>query len=485
MYTTAPFQPARFTSEGKIVLNQVEISYKTVCEDTVFYSETGKPLASIFSYSYFRTDVAHPEQRPVLFIFNGGPGASSMMVHGGCFGLKRVKYPDSCEDYPTLPPYEVIDNPDCLLDIADLVMVDPIGTGFGCLLDETEEKRFLGIDEDAEALVMFVNQWLARYHRFSSPKYLVGESYGCTRAATAAAIAFMGGKKRSYTFVFDGIICIGNTISVAKYFNMGPPVEKAVEALPTMAAIHWYHNHPSDQSVEDFVREAAEFAATEYLQALFLGEDLPQQERTRLVEKLRYYTGVSEKYLMDHDLQLERISFRSELLSARNEVISIVDGRFKRKAHAPFCLEGTPGYSMDATMQRYGPLFRGGLEALFRFLNIEFDRPFVPSVSFGTELQKHPRWNFETAQFVSGQRLYQAMHGVPCMRTFFINGWYDLCTQNGIIWHTMSHCHLPKERTFFKGYPSGHMAYLGEENVKAVSRDIRVFLLGGDPTANS
>lgn len=479
MYNMAAFQPARFEAGGTLTLNGQTVPYKTICEDNLFYDEQGTPIATIFSYSYFRSDVADPTDRPVLFCFNGGPGASSMVVHVGCFGAKRVRYPQSTEDYPSLPPFEVIDNPDCLLDVADLVMVDPIGTGFGLLLDEASDKRFYGIDEDAEALVNFVCHWLTKYHRWGSPKYLVGESYGCTRAATAAAIACCGSKTRSYDLTFDGVIFIGNTVTVTRYFNKGAPVELAVEAFPTMAAINWYHNHPTEQGLKEFVAEASSFATKEYLVALYRGESLQEAEREEMKQKIMYYTGVSSEYLDVHDLRLERNSFCADLLKEKHKVVSVLDGRFTRDTFQPECTEGKAGYSADATMQRFGAFFQAALyDTLFPALGIrDFERSFVPSCSFGTELVPGSRWNFETITLISGERLSVAMQTVPGMRAFFVNGWFDLCTQTGVVWHTMNHLHLPSERTFFKGYPSGHMAYLGEDNVKSVSQDIRRFLL--------
>ena len=483
MYNTASFSPARFTAGGALVLGGQRVAYETVCEDNVFYGEDGRPIATIFSYSYFRTGIQDPARRPVLFCFNGGPGASSMMVHAGCFGAKRVQYPASTEAHPALPPYPVIDNPDCLLDAADIVLVDPVATGFGLLLDETSGEHFFGIEADAEALLSFISRWLTKYRRWNSPKYLVGESYGCTRAATAAGIAVSGGPARSYNIAFDGVVLIGNTVTVAKYFNRGAPVEPAVEALPTMAAIHWYHHHPTGQTVEEFAAEAAEFAATEYLVGLYRGEALTGGAREALKKKLQYYTGVSTEYLEARDLRLERFSFCTELLKDQGKAVSLMDGRFTRPLCQPRCAEDLPGCPSDAAMERYSPFFRGALNGeIFDALGLQdFDRSFVPSCSLGTELVPGSRWNFETGQLISGDRLALAMRTTPGMRTFFANGWYDLCTQTGIVWHTAAHTHLPAERTFFKGYPAGHMAYLGEENVRCLASDIRRFINGQAP----
>ena len=206
------FKPARFESKGTITLRGNEIPYHTVSEDNVFYGKDGKAIASIFSYSYFRSDVEDASRRPVVFAYNGGPGSSSMYVHAGFLGARRITYGEP--DRPSaFGPFEVIDNPDCLLDIADLVLVDPVGVGYGVLIDEEEGKNFLGIEEDAEALLSFIEAWTRRYNRSLSPKYLVGESYGCTRSATAAGIAANGGKERAYGVAFDGIVMIKEAVN--------------------------------------------------------------------------------------------------------------------------------------------------------------------------------------------------------------------------------------------------------------------------------
>ncbi len=485
MYNMDHFQPTCFRSSGSVELNGQAVPYETVSEDNVFYDESGNPIASIFSFSYFRANIEDASSRPVLFCFNGGPGASSMMVHAGCFGVKRIAYPASTEEHPSLPPFKVIDNPNCLLDIADIVLVDPIGTGFGLLLDESAGDRFLGIDEDAEALVVFIHRWLTRYRRWNSPKYLVGESYGCTRAATAAAIACSKGSNHSYHITFNGIIFIGNTVTVAKYFNRGAPVEAAVEALPTMAAINWYHKLRSSQPLGEFAAEAAAFASGEYLTALYKGESLSGQEREDIKKKLMYYTGVSEAYLDARDLRLERVSFCRELLKDEGKVLSIYDGRFTRPVFQPECRESEGGFYSDAASERYAPVFQAALcGEIFDSLGIrDFDRIYVPSCSYGTELVPGSRWNFETAQMTSGERLSFAMHCTPGMRLFFINGYFDLCTQTGILRHTLRHTHLDPSRVCLKEYPSGHMAYIGEENVKNITGDIRAFLSGRNPEA--
>lgn len=339
MYTTEKitadtFEPARFEADGELELNGKVIPYHTVSEDNVFYGKDGKPIASIFSYSYFRSDVEDRSSRPVIFGFNGGPGSSSMFVHAGFLGAKRVVYEET--DRPTaLPPYEAKDNPDCLLDIADIVLVDPVGTGYGLLIDDKEASTFFGIERDAEAFLVFVEKWLHRYNRWLSPKYIIGESYGCTRASVAAGIAATRSRERAYNIAFDGIVLIGNTVTVGKYFGREVPVEHAVLAFPSYASINWYHNHPTDQSLEEFAMEAKNFADTEYLLALYKGESLQGEERDRIIEKICYYTGVSRRYLEERNLQIDDATFRVEVIKDKGCSVARFDGRITRPPYTP------------------------------------------------------------------------------------------------------------------------------------------------------
>lgn len=477
MLRTDVFTPSRFTGKGTITLHGEEIPYHTISEDNVFYDDEGKPIASIFSYSYFRSNVEDLKSRPVLFIFNGGPGTSSMMLHIGLFSTKRIKYGEIDDGSIPLPPYESCDNEQCLLDIADLVLVDPVGTGFGRLLDESKKDLFFGTEPDAEALLTFIQAWLARYNRWHSPKYLVGESYGCTRASTAAGRGSLGASDRAFSVPFDGIIMIGNTVTVGESFWDKSPVYPAVLALPTLAAVHWYHNQPSDQTVEEFFAEAKQFADTEYLQALYQGNRLQGEAREDIIQKLIYYTGVSREYLEKRALFVEDVEFRREVIRHKGRSVARLDGRITRRLYEPLLDEEKWGVRDDPSQGKYDPFFQTVLAGeVFPMLGIKWDRNFVNSASM------YPHWKNEIKGQNTSQSLSTAMRRVPNMRTFFVNGWYDICTQLGILYYTLDHSDIPKDRTFVKGYKAGHMAYLGEDNIQELADDMRAFILGGDPT---
>lgn len=477
------FKPARFESKGEITLRGQKIPYHTVSEDTVFYDNSGKPIASMFSYSYFRSDVKDTASRPVIFCYNGGPGSSSMYVHAGFLGTKRITYTEAPDRPSALGPFEVIDNPDCLLDVADIVFVDPVGTGYGVLLDDEKASTFFGIEEDAEALLTFIEKWIARYDRWLSPRYLVGESYGCTRSAIAAGMGVTGGKDRTYTLTFDGIVFIGNTVTVGKYFGREIPVESSVIGFPTYAGINWYHNHPSNQTVEEFVAEAKAFADNDYLLALYKGERLKGAEREAIVKKISYYTGMSAEYLEKRDLRIDDATFRIEVAKQQDKSVARFDGRITRPRYNPELVEETVGIRDDASTDRYGSYFISALNGvIFPMLGIKLDRVFIPSYAMWDFKTKESKWNQESPRGTTGEQLRNAMMRTPGMRSFFANGWYDGATMIGHVYYTLDHGGLPLDRVCVKGYQSGHMIYIGEENIKELNDDIRDFIAGGMPT---
>ena len=466
------FEPLRFEAEHVITIRGQKIPFRVISEDNVFYDEQGKPVASVFSFSYFRSDVANPSARPVIFAYNGGPGSASMYVHAGFLGPRRITYGEP--DRPSaFGPYTVIDNPDCLLDIADLVLVDPVGTGYGMLLNEDAKDQFLGIEPDAEALLSFIESWTLRYQRGLSPKYLIGESYGCTRSAVAAGIAATNGKERAYGVAFDGIVMVGNTVTVGEYFGKGLPVESSVIGFPTYAGVNWYHNRPSDQSAEEFIMEAKAFADEDYVLALYKGEALEEEKKEEIIRKVTYYTGVSREYLVNHGLKIDDNDFRQEVLRKKGKAVSRYDGRVTRPLLEPWVDEEKKALWDDAMADRYDAYFYAALTGdLFPYLGIRSDRTYVNMTMY------YKTWKKECEFGTTGEQLRNAMTRRPGMRVFFVNGWFDLCTETGFVFHTMNHAGLPKDRTFFKGYPSGHMIYIGEENIHVLCEDIRSFILG-------
>ena len=311
----------------------------------------------------------------------------------------------------------------------------------------------------------------------TSPKYISGESYGCTRAATAAGIASSRSHERSYALAFDGIVMIGNTVTTGKYFEREVPVEHAVVAFPSYAAINWYHNHPTEESLDDFVKRAKEFADTTYLLALYQGSSLSDQEREKVIAQIMAFTGVSRQYLTDRALRIDDETFRLEVAKDKGISVARFDGRITRPRYLPEAVENIAGIYDDASTDRYGAVFFGVTTGVsFPKLNIHLDRPYVPSACMYDLFTKKDRWNREAPMGTTGEQLRSAMYRTHGMRVLFANGYYDTATHIGIIHYMLDHAGLPMDRISLKSYPSGHMIYIGEDNVKALSSDIREFI---------
>ena len=248
----------RFVTEGRGCFDGEEIAYKMTAEEVILDGNTGKPAGSMFSCSYIRTDVENGMQRPVIFAYNGGPGSGCLWLHLGFFGPRRVRIDDEVNPSP-VPPYELEDNPRCLLRECDIVMVDPVGCGYGRLFHQEAGQAFFGVEGDADAAAVFIEWWLERYGRRNSPVYLAGESYGTVRTCMLLR-ELCGGpmseKHRLSAVPVSGVILMGTVLDGLPGMPEAFRVPETALQLPTMAAVHWYHHlRESGILLEDCVEE--------------------------------------------------------------------------------------------------------------------------------------------------------------------------------------------------------------------------------------
>ena len=405
-------EKSRFEAQGSIVLNGQPIPYRTVCEDNFFVDEEGQPTATIFSYAYFRSDVADPTTRPVLFAYNGGPGCSSLWVHAGLFGPRRVKLEDELH-LPTVPPFELEDNPHCLLDLCDIVLVDPVGTGRSALL----AAELLG----------------------------------------AGPI-----KPDTLGLSVSGIMLLGST-----FFETNPAEPSAVNLI-TMAATNHYHHPDGKPDRDTFIAQAFDFAKTEYLSALFQDDALPEAEQTAIAEKLAYFTGIETEFWIRHHLRIDmQKEFAHLLLKDQGLAVGFYDGRYVWKDDP--AIRDSNVIADDPAMGQYTPAFQTAFALICKELNISFNRS-----SKGLVFDVNETWQ-RKSKSSPAQALAGAMRRNPKLRVFFASGLYDLCTTAGNARYLATHSHLDPSRVVIGEYPSGHMAYLGEESAKLLGADMREF----------
>ncbi len=455
-------EKSRFTSKGAVTLGGVRVPYDTICEDNFFLDEEGKPAGSIFSYAYLRSDVEDPSTRPVLFGYNGGPGCSSLWVHMGLLGPRRLKLDDELH-LPTTPPFELEDNPYCLLDLCDLVMVDPVGTGLGRLFQDKAKEDFYDAHGDVRALAAFIEQWLTRYGRRNSPVLLAGESYGTARSALLVGELLGAGPEKTEIMGIsvNGIMLLGSA------FMEDLPVEKPATSLLTMAATNHYHHPDGKPDRDTFLKEAWQFAQGEYISALFRGDELSREERARVAGKLSYFTGLGERYLLSRNLRVETRDFMHRVLEDEGLVVGYYDSRYTWPEI--LALKDANAIADDPAMGQYTPAFQTAFALMRQELGITFDRG-----SKGLSFPANEAWN-RKCKTTPAQSLAGAMRRNPRLRVFFASGLYDLCTTAGNARYLASHSNLDMSRVTRGEYPSGHMAYLGEESARLLGADMRKF----------
>jgi carboxypeptidase C (cathepsin A) len=464
------FQESHFTATGQVTLRGEPVAYEVVSEDNVLVGDDGKPAGSIFSFSYFRTGLADGAPRPVVFVYNGGPGSACIWQHLGLFGPRRVRLEDAVHP-PTTPPYELDDNPHSPLDVCDIVMVDPVETGYGRLLNPEAAEQFFGIDTDANVMALFIESWLTRYKRWDSKIYLAGESYGTVRNCVLANALMAGPTSplgRLVAISVSGILMLGPAVSTSGYiFQEG--VESSVIKLPSLAAIAWYHRPAGKPDLETFVEEAYRFSYETYLKALFLGDRMGPAERDEVIRRLVCFTGLDDSYFREHDLRVSKDDFVSMLLKDEGCQVGTYDGRYKLKQLLHTAMPDV--VSDDPAMGQYTPAFTGAMNGPLKIeLNITFDREYK-AINFAI----NEKWKNES-QRTPLQNLLAAMRRNEDLRVFFGTGYYDLATELGGVRYTVSHMGMPAGRVVVKEYPSGHMPYLGEESATILAADIREFI---------
>jgi carboxypeptidase C (cathepsin A) len=407
--------------------------------------------------------------RPVFFLFNGGPGSGSVWLQMGAFGPKRVAIPSDARD-DGAPPYPLLDNPDSLLDVADLVFIDPPGTGFSYLTRDTNPKKYYGLEQDAEAVAKVIRLWLNDNGRWNSPKYLGGESYGTTRTAMVAR-ELEGG---TYNDVgLNGLILISTILDFAAR-EPTPGNEMAyVVTLPNMAAAAYYHGKVQAPSVEAIVEEARQFAIGPFASALLKGQDLPDAERAAVRAELARLTGLSERYLDQADLRVTSQRFYKELLRDRGLTIGRLDARYTGRDF------DNAGETPDNDPSFYG-IDAGYTAAINSWtrdtLGFETTREYQ---SIGREPGRN--WEWSTGQ---GRGAYlnvapyigQAMRQNSQLRVFNAQGYYDFATPFFGAEYSLKRMGIPQDRVEFQYYDAGHMMYIRDEDRAKLSRDIRAFI---------
>jgi carboxypeptidase C (cathepsin A) len=447
------------------------LSYTARAGTIPLRNAAGEETAQVFSVAY-TLDGTDKRTRPITFVWNGGPGSSTMWLHMASFGPVRVQVPSNAT--PPAPGTPYAPNPDTLLDLTDLVFIDAVGTGYSRIVGKGTPAMFFGIDEDAEAFDNFIREWTTRNDRWASPKFLFGESYGTTRAADVVD------RLQGHGMAIDGVVLLSSVLDFNVIDNGGGPGEDYgyVAFLPTEAAVAWYHHavpgNPPD--LARFVAQVRAFAAGPYAAALQRGDELDAATRRSIVARIHDFTGLDPRYIDRADLRIDPSRFEHELLAAQGLTTGRLDGRYQ-------------GPTMDKTADatRYDPTsdsnltdaIVSGFSAYLRDdLNYRADRPYLgtnyPVV--GAHWNQRLRNSILTAN-VAGH-LRNALMENPYLHVFSANGYYDLATPFFGTEYTLGHLQLPasvRSHIEYGFYPSGHMVYLNDEARRAFKADLTRF----------
>jgi carboxypeptidase C (cathepsin A) len=472
--------PQVFVTQHTGTFNGVVVNYAASAGETYLRDEDGEPKASIFSFAYTRNGVDDPTQRPVMFIWNGGPGSASLWLHMGTFGPKRVVVPSDAQNAGA-PPYPLVDNPLTLLDVTDLVFVDPVGTGFSRPLGKHEGKEFWGLDEDATSVADFIQQWITENGRWNSPKFIAGESFGTTRAAAVADI--LEGRRG---ISLNGIIMISQALDYTGSTPVSDNLVSFITYLPSMAATAAYHGKVAipEGGLEAFLQEAREFAAGELAPALIKGSTLDDGERARIRDRLAYFIGLDPTYIERADLRVTGTRFLKELLRDEGLAAGRLDSRYTRddiddNADRP---------EADAGSDAISSAFTAGINTYMHDqLEVTMDRAYQPSGRLGGDWNWRPEAEgryWEPSYVNVAPRLSNALRRNSDLRVLVASGYYDFATPFYDAEYTFSRHGILKDRIEYTYYEAGHMMYVHGPSLERFMADVRRFVVEAQSSAD-
>ena len=464
----------------EISLGGQTIRYTATAGNLLIDGDDEQPNASVFYVAYTLDGVTDPRTRPVTFLYNGGPGSASMWLHMGSVGPVRVV--TSSPEATGSGPYQIVSNQYSLLDRSDLVFIDAVGTGYSRPVGKGAIRDFAGTDQDVRAFEKFIYRYVSVNHRWNSPRFLFGESYGTTRSAALADALQNSGMS------VNGVILMS---SILNYFIQAPGLDNVfIGNLPSYAAIAWHYEKVSHKGKDQtaFLNEVRAFARGPYAEALAQGHNLPAAQVDAIAAKLSSYTGLSAQYLKEANLRVSPARFRKELLRDQRAILGRYDARFEG-TDADAAGE-TPGYDPSETGNT-GAFVSALHDYLDRELKYTSNETYLPSGPGINQVWDHTHRLGSAAPaggrggqpmrdaYVAGD-LADAMRKNSRLKVFSVNGLFDLATPFFITEYDLAHIELePKLRgnIEFAYYPSGHMIYLNVDALKQLKSDLAAFYL--------
>ncbi len=447
-----------------------DIEYTATAGTMVLMDDEGNEKASVFYIAYIKKGQHSYKDRPVTFSFNGGPGSSSVWLHLGLLGPKIVPMKDDGTAYP--PPYELTVNEYSLLAVSDLVFIDPVSTGYSRPAEGEDKQQFHGVEEDIMWVGEFIRLYVTRSERWGSPKFLIGESYGTTRAA-----GLSGYLQERHGMFLSGIMLISSILNFqTAAFHVGNDLPYALY-LPTYTATAWYHGRLGDSyaGLEAALADAEQFALGEYAAVLMLGDAAPKDRVDAVVTKLSGLTGLSEEYIRQSDLRVKIRRFVKELQRDRGLTTGRLDTRFTGRDRD----SAGEGYDYDPSYQNiYGPYTACLNDYVRRELGFESD------LAYEILTGKVRPWNygrFRNRYINVAETLRSAMTKNPALKVYVASGYYDLATPYFATGYTFDHLGLADElkgNVTISHYEAGHMMYIHKESLIRLTGELSEFVKG-------
>ena len=472
-------KPKEVTTEGSVTVEGQNINYQAVAGTIILKDSKDEPTCSMFYAAYFKKGVSDKTQRPVTFLYNGGPGSSTIWLHMGAFGPKRVYSSD--DKFPPPAPYKLVNNEYSLLDASDLVFIDAPATGFSRVVGKGKGEDFFGIDQDAQAFAQFISSFITKFDRWNSPKYLFGESYGTTRSAVLANIL-----ERQENISLNGVILLSEILN----FNTspdGPESNPGVDlgyilSLPTMAATAWYHHKLPGQSkeLEPFLKEAEHFAMTDYSSALSEGSTLDENRKKQIAEKLHEYIGLPADYILKANLRITGGEFEKVLQEDNDLTTGRLDTRFSGTTMDPLSKTAEYDPQSAAISSAYVSLFNSYVRDVLNYGKDETYRPSGRKYMTPWDFRhKQPGVGFSWGSSNVMPDLAAAMKYNPNLKVMLNSGYFDLATPYFAADYTMHHLPIPnklQKNIEYYYYKSGHMVYVHPQSLKEIHDNVAAFI---------
>jgi len=457
--------------EAVVEIGGHKIPYKVTTGKIQLKQDDGKVRASVFHVSYERGEVKEGSRRPVLFAFNGGPGSSAAWLHIGLLGPKVIQLPGDGTTAPE-PPARVADNPLSILDVCDLVFVDPVSTGYSRAENDTKPGDFHGLNEDIESVGDFIRRWIGDHDRWDSPKYLLGESYGGVRAAGLSQHL-----QSRYGMNLNGVVLMSSLLDFATLQMSSGNDLGFVVYLPSFTGIAHFHKKIIGDR-DALIRESTDFAFGEYATALLKGNSLEPEARTEVAAKLAKFTGIPATIWLTHHLRIDPNFFRAELLRAAGKSLGRFDARVAwdtadQAAQVP---DFDPSFALA-----YGAFATAMMDYLGRDLGYKEDQPY----EILTGKVNPWRWNANNEVVNVGERLASAMRDNPHLRVLVMGGRTDLATPPEGVAYSLRHMlDMPpglRANITTTRYDGGHMFYLNPPDLAKTRADLVHFIQAENP----